>query len=131
MPASPPPAARQYRAAMWLFALLGLVALVPAIQGARGTLPRQVGVLAAVVSVAGLFLAAAFGLRGRRVVVEAREREASRLALVMLAGMLKDRPLEELDALSGQEGSAGEAARMLLDRRREDEGRARRPPKAP
>lgn len=131
MPAPPPPAARQYRAAMWLFALLGVVALVPAVQGIRGVVPRGLGLLSGGLSVAGLFLSALFGLRGRRVVVEAREREASRLALVMLAGMLKDRPLEELEALSGQEGSAGEAARMLLDRRREDEGRARRSPKAP
>ncbi|HSC59407.1 MAG TPA: hypothetical protein VLC11_07575 [Gemmatimonadales bacterium] len=126
MPFELPPAARQYRAAMWLFALLAIAALVPAVQGIRGVVPRYLGFASGGLSVAGFFLSASFGLRGRRLVIEAREREAARLALIMLAGVLKDRNDDELEALARQDGSAAEAARSVLDRRREDRERAAR-----
>ena len=126
MPSELPAAAKQYRAAMWLFALLAIAAVVPVVQGIRGVIPRTLGLASGGLSVAGFFLAASFGLRGRRLVIEAREREAARLALVMLAGVLKDRSDDELEALSRQDGSAAEAARSVLDRRREDRERAAR-----
>ncbi|HEV2291590.1 MAG TPA: hypothetical protein VGR60_07105 [Gemmatimonadales bacterium] len=126
MPFELPPAARQYRAAMWLFALLAIAAVVPVVQGIRGVIPRTLGLASGGISVASFFLAATFGLRGRRLLIEAREREAARLALVMLAGVLKDRGDDELEALARQQGTAAEAARSVLGRRREDRDRATR-----
>lgn len=126
MPRELPAAARQYRAAMWLFALLAIAAVVPVVQGLRGVIPRVLGLASGGLSVAGFFLAATFGLKGRRLVIEARERDAARLALIMLAGVLKDRSDDELEALARQEGAAGAAARSVLDRRHEDRDRAAR-----
>jgi hypothetical protein len=111
---------------MWLFVLVAAAALVPAILGARGRVPQALGLLSGAASVAGLFLAGAFGLKGHRITVEEREKVAARAALVMLAAALKDRAEAELEALARKPGSAGEAARMVLARRREDQARAGR-----
>ncbi|MGH7532076.1 MAG: hypothetical protein ACREL4_02185 [Gemmatimonadales bacterium] len=129
MPAPPPSASRQYRAAMWLMVLLAAAALVPAIQGARGSIPRGLGAAAGGLSIAGLILAAILGLKGQRLAAAAREREAARIALVILAGMLKGMSDEKLEPLARQDDAAGQAARMILARRRQDqELPARRPP---
>jgi hypothetical protein len=116
---------------MWLFVLVAAGALVPAIEGARGRIPRSLGLLSGVAAVAGLFLAGAFGLKGHRIARDEREKAAARAALVMLAAALKDRADPELEALARQAGSAGEAARMVLARRREDRARASRPAQRP
>lgn len=130
MPAAPPSESRQYRAAMWLMALLAVVALVPAIAGARGVVPPGLGVASGALSVAALLLAGALGLKGLRLAASARDKEAERIALVIVAGMLRDKSSEELEPLTRQEGPAGDAARMILARRREDQERAalRQPP---
>ncbi|MGH7590918.1 MAG: hypothetical protein ACREL2_05730 [Gemmatimonadales bacterium] len=129
MPAPPPPASRQYRAVMWLMVLLAVAALVPAVQGARGIIPRGLGAASGALSIAGLILAAIFGLKGQRLAAAARERETARIALVILAGMLKDTTDEKLELLARQDDSGGQAARMILARRRQDQGPiVRRPP---
>ncbi|HET7024707.1 MAG TPA: hypothetical protein VFI39_05840 [Gemmatimonadales bacterium] len=111
-------------------ALLAVVALVPAIAGARGVVPPGLGVASGALSVAALLLAGALGLKGLRLAASARDKEAERIALVIVAGMLRDKSSEELEPLTRQEGPAGDAARMILARRREDQERAalRQPP---
>lgn len=126
-----PAESRQYRAAMWLMVLVAGMALVPAIQGARGIVPHSLGFASGALSAAALFLAAVLGLKGQRIAAAARGREAERTALVIVAGMLKDKPDDELEPISRQDGPVGQAARMILDRRRDDQARAaRRPPPA-
>ena len=124
MPSELPPAARQYRAAMWLMVLVAGAALVPAIQGARGIVPHGLGLASGGLSVGALVLAAVLGLKGQRIAAAARAREAERIALVIVAGMLKDKSDAELEPIARQEGSAGHAARLILDRRRGDRMRA-------
>lgn len=129
MPAPAPSESRQYRAAMWLMVLVAGAALVPAIAGVRGIVPRGLGFASGALSAVALLLAAVLGLKGQRIAAAARDREAERIALVIVAGMLKDKPDAELEPISRQDGPAGEAARLILDRRREDQARAaRRPP---
>jgi hypothetical protein len=111
---------------MWFFVVVAAAVAVPAFQGLRGTVAPTIGLASGVMSCVSLLLGARFGWRARQTLVEDRAREAARLALVMLAGVLRDRSDAELEALSAREGPTGEAARLVLERRRED---ARRPPR--
>lgn len=126
-----PAESRQYRAAMWLMVLVAGMALVPAIQGARGIVQRGLGFASGGLSAGALFLAAVLGLKGQRIAAATRDREAERISLVIVAGMLKDKTDDELEPMSRQDGPGGRAARMILDRRRDDQARAaRRAPRA-
>lgn len=129
MPRELPAAAKQYRAAMWFFVLVALAVAVLAVQGIRGIIPAPIGFAAGAASSIAFFLAARFGWRVREAIVADRERVAAHLSLVMLAGVLKDRTDAELEALGQKEGATAEAARLVLQRRRDDA--ARRAPGAP
>ena len=123
MPRELPAAAKQYRAAMWFFVLIALAVAVLAVQGIRRIIPAPIGFAAGAVSSIAFFLAARFGWRVREAIVAERERVAAHLSLVMLAGVLKDRTDAELEALGEKEGATAEAARMVLQRRRDDAAR--------
>ncbi|MFI5235693.1 MAG: hypothetical protein ACHQXA_08285 [Gemmatimonadales bacterium] len=124
MPAPISPQARQYRVAMWLLTVVAVAALVPAVQGIRGAIPQPIGLAAGGIAVAAFVLGGRFGLRGIRIAREQRERDAARTALVLMAGMLRRQSDAQLEAFATREGEIGEAARLLLERRRDDARRA-------
>lgn len=129
MPRELPAAAKQYRAAMWFFVLVALGVAVPAVQGIRGVIPAPIGFASGAISSVAFFLAARFGWRVRAAIVEDRERVAAHLSLVLLAGILKGRTDAELETLARKEDATAEAARLVLQRRRDDA--ARRAPRSP
>lgn len=126
MPRELPDTARQYRVAMWAFVVVALVVAVPAVQGLRGLVPPMIGLVSAGSSTICLVLAGRFGWRVHRTIVETRERESEQLGLVMLAGVLRQRTDAELESLARAEGTTGRAARLVLQRRREDADSAAR-----
>ena len=103
---------------MWLFIVLAAALLILGFAGARGIVSHQVGLL----STGGFFFALAcailFGYRSRRVMLEDRERGSATTMLVMMAGMLKDQDDTALERIARAGGPAGEAAALLLERRR-------------
>ena len=110
--------ASQYRAFLWLFTLAAIALLWPTIQGARRVLPESVGFLSGITSVLCLFTGAYFGWKGAQIRIEERNKRADAVALVMVAALLKDKSDAELEAAATKGGPAGEAARLILERRR-------------
>jgi hypothetical protein len=103
---------------MWLFVLLGVAFLGIGLAGARGALPPAVGLL----SVAGFFFcllcAVLFGYQSRKAALADRSRNAATSMLVMMAAMLKEENDETLERIAAKGGPGGDAAKMLLQRRR-------------
>ena len=110
--------ASQYRAFLWLFTLAAIVLLWPTIQGARGLLPESVGLMSGLTSMLCLFAGGYFGWKGAKIRIEERNKRADAVALVMVAALLKDKSDAELEAAATKGGPAGEAARLVLQRRR-------------
>jgi hypothetical protein len=110
--------ASQYRAMLWLFVLAAVACLYPAIQGIRGLVPKSTGFLGGVASVGCLFLGAWYGLRGAKIRIAERQRKADAVALITLAAFLKDKSEEDLQKAIAKGGPAGEAAALVLERRR-------------
>lgn len=110
--------AKQYRLFLWLFTLAAAACLWPALQGVKGVVPRSVGLLSGVAAVFCLFVGAWFGLKGARIRIEERNRKADAIALVTLAAFLRDKSEAELEGAIAKGGPAGEAAALVLERRR-------------
>jgi hypothetical protein len=103
---------------MWLFVILGLAFIMVGLAGARGILPPTVGLL----SVAGFFFfmlsAILLAYKSRKAALEDRTRNAATSMLVLMAGMLKEEDDETLERIAAKGGPAGDAARMLLEQRK-------------
>jgi hypothetical protein len=115
-----PASARPYRVGLWMFVGLAVPLLALAFLGLKGTVPQFIGVAALTGFFTCLLLALFFGLRVRRLAMEERDRVAGSTMLVLMAGMLKDQDDATLERIADKEGPAGEAAWMLLERRRSD-----------
>jgi len=110
--------ASQYRAFLWLFTLTAAVMLWPALQGVKGTIPASMGMLSGLASVGCLFLGAYFGWKGAQIRIAERNRKADAVALITLAAFLRDKSEEDLQKAIAKEGPAGEAAALVIERRR-------------
>ncbi len=102
---------------LWVFLILALGFLATGLAGARGVLPREVGLL----SLGGFFLcllcALLLGYKARQAGLDGRTANTSHAMLVMMAGMLKDEDTATLQRIVASGGPAGDAARMLLQKR--------------
>lgn len=114
-----PDSARPYRIGMWVFLVLGLPLIALALAGLKRLVPPAVGALGITGFFACIFVALLFGLRARRAALEDRERTAASGLLVMMAGMLKHQDDATLESIATKGGPAGDAAALLLQRRRE------------
>ena len=97
---------------------MGLVSFWPAIQGSRGKLPPSAGLLSGVAAVICLFAGAYFGWKGAQIKIAERAKKADAIALVTVAAFLKDKTDAELESAVTKGGPVGEAARLILERRR-------------
>lgn len=111
--------ASQYRALLWIFTGVGIFFFWPAYQGARGSIPASFGMMSGSVAVLCLFTGAYFGWKGAQIRIAERERKAEAIALVTIAAVLKDRDEVELVAVIAKGGPAAEAAKLILQRRKE------------
>ena len=112
-------AATQYRTLLWLFTGMGLFCFWPAFQGIRGLVPPLLGMLSGGVGVLCLFTGAWFGVRGAKIRIAERQKKADAVALRTIAAILKDRNETELQAMVAEGGPAAEAARLVLERRKQ------------
>lgn len=110
--------ASSYRTLLYLFSFAGLVCFWAAYQGSKGLFSKEMGVTLAVLGLVCFFTGAWYGWRGAQVRIAEREKKADALALVTLAAFLKDKSEEELEVAVKKGGPAGEAARLVLERRR-------------
>jgi hypothetical protein len=110
-------AAREYRVLMWAMVGLAAVALGAAIAGARGLLPRPVGVAGLALLLGCIVLAGYFGVRVRGQALADRERHARHAMMVMLAAQLNQQTDEKLRDIASKGGPAAEAAQLLLEGR--------------
>jgi hypothetical protein len=111
--------AQEYRRAMWLSVLMGVAGFVVGIGAIRGSVAPSLGTLGFTVGVGALVLAAWFGLQVRARTLADREREASGTLTVLLAAQLRDRDDATLETMAQRGGPAGEAARLILQGRKE------------
>jgi hypothetical protein len=111
--------AQEYRRAMWLSVLMGVAGFVVGIAAMRGSVAPSLGTLGFTVGVGALVLAAWFGLQVRARTLADREREASGTLTVLLAAQLRDRDDATLETMAQRGGPAGEAARLILQGRKE------------
>ena len=110
--------ATQYRVFLYLFTLVGLVCFYVAYKGAQGLFAPELGVTVAALGILCLLAGGWYGMKGARLRIAEREKKADAIALVTLAAFLKDKSEEELQAAVAKGGPAGEAARLVLERRR-------------
>ena len=103
---------------MWLFVIMGLAFLGLGFAGARGVFPPEVALL----SLGGFFFSLVgvilFGYQSRKTALADRSRDAATSMLVMMAAMLKEENDETLERIAAKGGPAGDAASMILQRRR-------------
>ena len=106
---------------MWFFVIFGLAFIVLGLAGARGVVPAQVGIL----SLGGFFFclvcALLLGYKSRQAALENRSVNSAPSMLVMMAGMLKDEEDATLERIVAKGGPAGEAASMILQKRKKAE----------
>ena len=110
--------ATSYRALLYLCSIAGLLCFYVAYKGSKGTLSKEMGVTLALLGLVCFLTGAWYGWRGAKMRIEEREKKADALALVMLAAVLKDKSEEELKSAVAKGGPAGDAARLVLERRR-------------
>ena len=111
--------AQQYRALLWLFTGAGLLCFWPAFEGVKGRLPASVGLMSGGLAVLCFFTGAWFGWKGARIRLAEHEKKADAVALRTIAAILKDRNETELQAMVAAGGPAAEAARLVLERRKQ------------
>lgn len=111
--------ARGYRIGMWLLLGVAAVNLLVAFRGIRGGLPPATGAIAAVSFLFCIIVAGWLGLKGARRAREDREMQSRRDMIVLLAVQLGKQDDETLERVAGKGGSAGEAARLILQGRKE------------
>lgn len=112
-------AAREYRSAMWLLAVIAIVAYAVGYAGVRGAVPRLAGLVGLSVGVATTVVAFFFGLRAHRRALADQEISSQRTMIVLLAAELGSKDDETLESITRRGGPAAEAARLILDGRRE------------
>ena len=110
--------ASKYRALLYLCSIAGLLCFFVAYKGSKGAISKEMGVTLAVLGLVCFITGAWYGWRGAKIRIEEREKKADALGLVMLAGVLKDKSEEELQLAIKKGGPAGDAARLVLERRR-------------
>ncbi|HEX7918188.1 MAG TPA: hypothetical protein VF454_02240 [Gemmatimonadales bacterium] len=110
--------AASYRALLYLCSIAGLLCFFVAYKGSKGALSKEMGVTLALLGLICFLTGAWYGWRGAKIRIEEREKKADALGLVMLAGVLKDKSEEELQLAMKKGGPAGEAARLVLERRK-------------
>jgi hypothetical protein len=110
--------ASSYRALLYLCSIAGLLCFFVAYKGSKGAISKEMGVTLAVLGLVCFLTGAWYGWRGAKIRIEEREKKADALALVMLAAVLKDKSEEELQVAMTKGGPAGDAARLVLERRR-------------
>ena len=120
----PSEAALALRRSMRLTTLISLVGLALAIGGARGRFPVGVGVAGGVIFLLAILSAAWMGVRASQQAREDREMEAGRAMIVMLAAELGKQDDATLERIATKGGPAGEAARLILQGRRDPATRA-------
>jgi hypothetical protein len=108
----------QYRAALYLFLFAGLACFWLAWKGSQGLFPPQLGLTIGLAGVGCLFTGGWFGIKGAKVRIEEQRKKADAIALITLAAFLKDKSDEELEKAIAKGGPAGEAAALVLERRR-------------
>jgi hypothetical protein len=119
--------ASQYRAALYIFSFAGFLCFWAAWKGSQGLFPPALGLSIGLLGVGCLFVGAWFGMKGARVKLEERQKKADAIALITLAAFLKDKSEEELEKAIAKGGPAGEAAALVLERRRNGLSRASKP----
>lgn len=110
-------AARDLRRQMWLVAGAAGVAFAAAAAGARGLLPRELGLISGGVGLLALGLAAAIGLQVRRQALADRERQGRRAMIVTLTATLGQQDDATLQRIAEGKGAPADVARMLLEAR--------------
>lgn len=118
--------ASQYRGLLWLFTAVGAVCFYPAYLGSRGMVEPAYGMVGGLLAILCLFTGAYFGWKGAQIKIAERAKKADALALITMAAVLKDRSEEELEKILKKGGDAGNAARLVLERRKQGLGRQSR-----
>lgn len=103
---------------MWCFLGLAAPLLVLALAGLREVVQPEVGLAGLTGFFACLLIALYFGVRLRRVALEAKTRSGESAMLIMMAGMLKGEDDATLEQIASRGGPAGQAALLLLEKRR-------------
>ena len=108
----------QYRAALYLFSITGFACFWVAWKGTQGLFPPQISLTIGLLGVGCLFTGGWFGIKGARLKLEERQKKADAIAMITLAAFLKDKSDEDLEKAIAKGGPAGEAAALVLERRR-------------
>ena len=103
---------------MWFFVLLGLALLAAALAGARRVLPPAIGLICLAGFFFCLICAILLGYQSGKAAAEDRAGHAATSMLVMMASLLKEESDETLQRIADKGGPAGDAASMLLQKRR-------------
>jgi hypothetical protein len=110
---------REYRVAMRAVLGISVLAVFMSIASLRGMISPLLGRLAAVAAVSGIFYSIWLGLKSHRQALADREKESRRVMIVMLAAQLGKYDDAKLEELAAKRGPAGEAAKWILQGRRE------------
>lgn len=112
-------AARSYRTGMLAMIALVFIGVVLAFAGAKGWIDSLIVTPAILIIVAAALGAAWFGLKGHSQVRQDRERASGQFMIVAIAAQLGKQDDETLQKIAGRGGPAGEAAKMLIEGRRQ------------
>jgi hypothetical protein len=103
---------------MWILVALGIPLLALAAAGIRGLVAPPIGILGIIGFFVCLLLALLFGLWGRRAALEDRSQHAAGTMLIVMAGLLSKEDDATLERIADKGGPAGEAAALLLQKRK-------------
>jgi len=104
---------------MWLILAASSLPLAVVVAGLRGQAPREMALAAIPLLFTSLSFAGWMGWRAHRQALADRERAGSQALMLVIAAQLKDQDESLLQRLAASSGSAGEAARWILQARRE------------
>lgn len=112
-------ASQAIRRQMWLVAGAAVALLGLAAAGARGHVPRALGMAAGGLAALALVLAAILGWQARKQALADREVAGRRELIVTLTALLGRQDDATLERIAGTRGTQGEVARLLLEGRRQ------------